>query len=137
MTSIATMPSTQRLSPGRTEPSRSGDGLPIATYSIFVASSYAGVIHTPPPPFFQASAYLAESAFSSAISRWRSLPSGVVFAHTPHQPPSSGEGIVYHVQTSAPVAPLKALTQPRMPYSPPDVPTITLSPTASGAMVNV
>src|SRR6266550_377479 len=117
------MPSTQRLSPGRTEPSRSGDGLPIATYSIFVASSYAGVIHTPPPPFFQASGYLAESAFSFAISRWRSLP--------------SGEGIVYHVQTSAPVAPLKAFTQPRMPYSPPDVPTITLSPTASGAMVNV
>src|SRR5947207_698521 len=61
------MLSVQRLSPGRIEPSRSGDGLPIATNSVLVASSYAGVIHIEPPPVFQASAYLAESAFSLAV----------------------------------------------------------------------
>src|SRR5437773_12119218 len=94
---MATIPSTQRLSPGRTEPSRSGDGLPIATNSVFVASSYAGVIHTEPPPVFQASAYLAESARSFAMSRFRSSPSGVVLGEGPDQPPSSREGSVYQV----------------------------------------
>src|SRR5438105_9629312 len=135
--SIATTDSVQRLSPGRIEPSRSGDGFPIATNSVFVASSYAGVIHTEPPPVFQASAYLAESARSFAMSRLRSSPSGVVLENGPHQPPSSGEGSVYHVHTGAPLAAFKAFTQPRMPYSAPEVPMITLSPITSGAMVSV
>src|SRR5437879_12243518 len=134
---MATMPSVQRLSPGRTEPSRSGDGLPTATYSVFVASSYAGVIHTPPPPFCHASAYLAESVFSFAMSRWRSLPSGVVLARVTHQPPSSGEGIEYHVQASAPVAPLRAFTQPRIPYSHPDGPRFSWFQLPSDPMATV
>src|SRR5690349_5742995 len=108
--SSATIDSVQRLSPGRTEPSRSGDGLPIATYRVFVTSSYAGVIHTEPPPVFQASAYLAESACSFARSRFRSSPSGVALDQGPHQPPSSGAGSVYQVQTSWPLAALNAFT---------------------------
>src|SRR6059058_4747195 len=83
--SIAAIDSVQRLSPGRIEPSRSGDGLPIATNSVLLASSYAGVIHIEPPPCCQASAYLAESAFSWARSRFRSSPSGVVLEKGPHQ----------------------------------------------------
>src|SRR5205807_2028683 len=81
-----------------------------ATNSVLVASSYAGVIHIEPPPVFQASAYLAESAFSLAMSRFRSSPSQVVFDHLPHQPPCCGSGSVYQVQTSAPVAALNAFT---------------------------
>src|SRR2546430_5778760 len=104
------MLSVHRLSPGRIEPSRSGDGLPMATNSVLVASSEAGVIHSEPPPVFQASAYLAESAFSFAMSRFRSSPSGVVLDQGPHQPPSSGDGRVCHVQTGAPVAALNAFT---------------------------
>src|SRR5213079_576361 len=91
--SMATTDSVQRLSPGRIEPSRSGDGLPIATNSVF-----------------QASSYLAESARSLAMSRFRSSPSGVVLEKGPHQPPSSGEGSVYHVHTGAPVVALKDFT---------------------------
>src|SRR6059058_3954634 len=108
--SIATIDSVQRLSPGRIEPSRSGDGFPIATNSVLVASSYAGVIHIEPPPVFQASAYLAESAFSLAMSRFRSSPSPVVFDHLPHQPPCCGSGSEYQVQTGAPLAAVKAFT---------------------------
>src|SRR5213083_3524380 len=108
--SMATTDSVQRLSPGRIEPSRSGDGLPIATNSVFVASSYAGVIHIEPPPVFQASAYLAESAFSLAMSRFRSSPSPVVFDHLPHQPPCCGSGSEYQVQTGAPFAAMNAFT---------------------------
>src|SRR5437879_2414128 len=113
----------------------SGDGLPIATNSVLVASSYAGVIHIEPPPVFQASAYLAESAFSLAMSRFRSSPSQVVLDHLPHQPPCCGSGSVYQVQTSAPVAALNAFTWPRMPYSAPEVPMITLSAMTGGAFV--
>src|SRR5437899_9828073 len=104
------MLSVHKLSPGRIEPSRSGDGLPIATNRVLVSASYAGVIHIEPPPVFQASAYLAESAFSLAMSRFRSSPSGVVLENGPHQPPSSGAGNVYHVHTGAPLAALKAFT---------------------------
>src|SRR5207248_9961832 len=108
--SIATIVSVQRLTPGRLEPSRSGDGLPIATNTVVVASSYAGVIHIEPPPVFQASAYFAESAFSLAMSRFRSSPSPVVFDHLPHQPPCCGSGSEYQVQTAAPLAASKAFT---------------------------
>src|SRR5207245_2388956 len=135
--SIATIDSVHRLSPGRMEPSRSGEGLPIATNSVLLASSYAGVIHTEPPPVFQASAYLAESARSFAMSRFRSSPSGVVLENGPHQPPSSGAGNVYHVHTGAPLAALKPFTWRRMRYSGPEVPMLTLSPITSGAMVSV
>src|SRR2546426_463426 len=133
----ATTLSVHRLSPGRIPPSRSGDGLPIATNSVLVASSYAGAIHIEPPPCCQASAYLAESAFSLAISRCRSSPSQVVLDHLPHQPPCCGSGSVYQVQTGAPLAALYAFTKPRMPYSAPEVPMMTLSPTTSGAIVSV
>src|SRR5215471_6959791 len=91
----------------------------------------------PPPPYCQESAYFAESAFSAATSRCKSAPSGVVLDHAPHHPPSCGDGIVYQVHTREPVVPLNALRKPRMPYSPPDVPMITLSPTTSGAIVSV
>src|SRR5258705_5043433 len=104
---------------------------------MLVAGSSAGVIHIEPPPCCHASAFFAESAFSLAMSRCRSLPSFVVLDHLPHHPPSAGDGIVYQVHTSAPVAPLYAFTKPRMPYSAPDVPMITLLPIASGAMVSV
>src|SRR5205809_6259966 len=126
--SIAAIDSVKRWTPGRIEPSRSGDGLPIATNSVLLASSYAGVIHMEPPPCCHASAYLAESALSLARSRFRSSPSGVVLEKGPHQPPSWGDGMVYQVHTSAPLAALKAFTYPRMPYSAPEVPMITLSP---------
>src|SRR5947207_8386167 len=104
------MLSVHRLSRGPIEPSRSGDGLPMATNSVLVASSYAGVIHIEPPPVFQASAYLAESAFSLAMSRFKSSPSPVVFDHLPHQPPCCASGHVYQVQTGAPLAALNAFT---------------------------
>src|SRR3989442_14547471 len=67
--------------------------------------------------------------------RLRLSPSGVVRDHRPHQPPSCGEGIVYQVHISAPVATLYARTNPRMPYSAPEVPMMTLSSITSGAMV--
>src|SRR2546427_4019639 len=117
---MATTLSVHRLSPGRIPPSRSGDGLPIATNSVLVASPYAGVIHIEPPPCCQASAYLAESAFSLAISRCRSSPSQVVLDHLPHQPPCTGSGSVYQVQAGVPLAALYAFTKPRMPYSAPE-----------------
>src|SRR5437879_13354029 len=135
--SMAAIDSVQRLSPGRIEPSRSGDGFPIATNNVWLESSYAGVIHIEPPPCCQASAYLAESACSFAMSRCRSSPSGVVLDQAPHQPPLVGSGIVYHVHTAMPVMALNAFTNPRMPYTAPDVPMTTLLPTMSGAMVSV
>src|SRR5438552_18741557 len=104
------MLSVTELSPGGMEPSRSGDGLPIATNRISVSASYSGVIHVEPPSVFQASAYLAESAFSLAMSRFRSSPSQVVFDHLPHQPPCCGSGSEYQVQTGAPLAAVKAFT---------------------------
>src|SRR5437762_2079275 len=61
-------------------------------------------------PVFPASAYFAESAFSLAMSRFRSSPSGVVLENGPHQPPSSGDGSVYHVHPGAPVVALKDFT---------------------------
>ena len=45
---------------------------PTLTKIALSSLSYAGVVHTPPPPTFQASAYLPLSAFSLAMSRWRS-----------------------------------------------------------------
>src|SRR5512134_2336719 len=106
--------------------------------------SYAGVIHTPPPPRVQASAYLALSPFSLATSRLRLAPSGVSPGQVPHQPFGAlsskvgspwGAGIEYQRHTCSPVPALYAVTWPRMPYSPPDTPTMTLSPTMSGAWV--
>ncbi len=118
--------------------------MPILMYIIFVAGSYAGVIHMDPPPCIHASAYFAESAFSLAMSRFRFVPSGVVSDQRPNQPltpPSSarafGAGIVYHVHINAPVPALYAFTNPRMPYSAPDTPMITLSSMARGAIVSV
>src|SRR4026209_2741858 len=89
---METMASVYRLSPGRMLPSRSGEGLPTLTKIALSSLSYAGVVHTPPPPTFQASAYLALSAvslalsaFSWAISGWMSL-SSALGAQVPHQP---------------------------------------------------
>src|SRR5436190_18853335 len=83
---MATMQSVYRLSPGRTLPSRSGDGLPTVTKIVFDSLSYEGLVHTPPPPVFQASANLALSPFSLATSRCRSAPSAVLGAHVPNHP---------------------------------------------------
>src|SRR5207302_5177022 len=91
--SIAAIDSVQRLSPGRIEPSRSGDGLPVATNSVLPASSYAGGIHIEPPPCRHAPAYVAESAFSGARARLRSSPLGVVLEKGPHQPASLRAGV--------------------------------------------
>src|SRR4051812_38807988 len=110
------------------------------------SGSYAGVIHTPPPPVFQASAYLALSPFSLATSRCRSAPSGVVFVQAPNQPLGAfssnvgsplGAGIEYQRHTCLPSTALNAVRWPRMPYSPPDTPTITLLPMTSGACVRL
>ena len=77
--------------------------------------SYAGVIHTPPPPVFQPSAYLALSAFSLAMSRCRSAPSGVLGTQVPHQPLGAlsskvgsplGAGIEYQRHACSPVTAL-------------------------------
>ena len=93
-------------------PSRSGDGLPTVTKMVFDSLSYDGVVHTPPPPVFQASAYLALSAFSLATSRCRSAPSGVLVAQVPNQPLGAlsskvgsplGAGIEYQRHTWSPV----------------------------------
>src|SRR6185437_13845829 len=126
--SIATMASVKRLSPGRAVPSKSGDGLPTVTKMVLDALSYAGVVHTPPPPRCHASAYLALSAFSFAMSRWRSAFSALV-AQVPHHPlvatgSSPGAGIEYQRHTCLPVAMLYAVRWPRMPYAPPDTPAI-------------
>src|SRR5512133_3692166 len=92
-------------------PSRSGDGLPTARKMLLLSLSYAGVIHTPPPPVFQASAYLALSAFSFVTSRWRSA-SSAFGAQVPNQPFGAlsskvesplGAGIEYQRQTWSPV----------------------------------
>src|SRR5690606_16657869 len=108
------------------------------------ALSYAGVIHTPPPPRCQASAYLALSAFSAATLRLRLAPSGLWVGQVPHQPFGAigskvgspfGAGIENQRHTCSPLTALYAVTWPRMPYSPPDTPTITLSPMTSGAWV--
>src|SRR5207244_54280 len=69
-----------------------------------------GLTHADRPPVCQASAYFPASAFSFARSRFRSSPSGVVLENGPHQPPSSGDGSVYQVQTSCPLAALNAFT---------------------------
>ncbi len=47
--SIATIESVYRLSPGRSVPYRSGEGLPATKNTVLVLRSTAGVIHTPPP----------------------------------------------------------------------------------------
>src|ERR1044071_6585365 len=109
---MATTQSVYRLSPGRTLPSRSGDGLPTATKIVLLALSEAGVIHTPPPPVFQASANLALSPFSLVTSRWRSAPSAVLVGQVPNQPLGAlsskvesplGAGIEYQRHTGSPV----------------------------------
>jgi hypothetical protein len=45
--------------------------------------------------------------------------------------------VVWKVHSSSPVATSKALTKPRMPYSPPLVPISTLLLTTVGAMVSL
>src|SRR4029079_10500766 len=60
---------------------------------------------------------------------------GVVFAQRPHHPPSSGDGIAYQRQSRRPVRTSYAVTLPRVGNSPPDVPTMTRSPTTMGAIV--
>src|SRR6185437_16052563 len=104
--SIATMASVKRLSPGRAVPSKSGDGLPTVTKMVLDALSYAGVVHTPPPPRCHASAYFA-------MSRWRSAFSALV-AQVPHHPlvatgSSPGAGIEYQRHTCLPVVMLYAV----------------------------
>src|SRR6478752_4673236 len=92
-------------------PSRSGEGLPTETKMVFRSLSYAGVVHTPPPPRCQASAYLPLSAFSLAISRCRSA-SSALGAQVPHQPLGAlsskvasplGAGIEYQRHTCSPL----------------------------------
>jgi hypothetical protein len=51
-------------------------------------------------------------------------------------PGSPGPGTVLKRQTSFPVFASYAAMKPRMPYSPPAGPMITLSFTTSGAIVN-
>ena len=51
-------------------------------------------------------------------------------------PASPGPGIVEKRHASLPVRASNAATKPRMPYSPPPTPTMTLSLTASGARVS-
>src|SRR5215204_392800 len=92
-------------------PSRSGEGLPTETKIELSSLSYAGVVQTPPPPTFQASAYFALSAFSLAMSRCRSCASAFG-AQVPHQPLGAfsskvgsplGAGIEYQRQTCSPL----------------------------------
>src|SRR5712691_8739802 len=107
---MATMQSVYRLSPGRTLPSRSGDGLPTETKMVFKSLSYAGVVQTPPPPVFQLSANLPLSPFSLARSRCRSA-SSAFGAQVPNQPLGAlsskvgsplGAGIEYQRHTCSP-----------------------------------
>ena len=142
--SIATSESDQRLSPGRTLPSRSGDGLPVVANTQPRSASTAGVIQGPAPPRFQESAYfpVAIAAFSAAMSRLSGLISSAFSRKAPSQPlipsgaASSGEGMVCQRQASLPSATLKAATKPRMPYSPPEMPIRSLSWNTVGACVN-
>src|SRR6478735_7380599 len=119
------------------EPSRSGDGLPTARKIRFRSLSYDGVIQTPPPPRCQASAFLALSDRSCVMLRCRSLPAGVVVTHLPHHPFGAigskvgspcGAGMLYQRHICRPVAASYAVTCPRIPYSPPETPTITMFP---------
>src|SRR6185312_8801091 len=134
LASTAMMQSEHRLSPGRTEPSRSGDGLPTAKNNRCDAGSYVGVIHTPPPPRCHASPYCAIAAFSASMLRCNGSPSLVVGVNFPSHPLSN---TVCADHSGWPLLLLCARTNPPMPYSPPEMPTITLSPTISGAIVSL
>src|SRR5439155_26435526 len=89
-------------------------------------------MHIEPPPRVQASLYLGNAAFSAAMFRCRSSPSGVVVAHFPSQPV---DGIAHQRHRGAPVTASYACTKPRIPYSAPEVPTITRFLYTSGASV--
>src|SRR5678816_3366598 len=79
---------------------------------VLLSGSYAGVIHTPPPPRVHASPFFALSAFSFETSRCRSAPSGVLATQPPHQPLGAfsskvgspfGAGMEYQRHTCLPV----------------------------------
>src|SRR5262252_19661 len=91
-----------RLSPGRRSPIH-GPALPVPQNVRFVSGSYVPVTQIGPPPVFHSSP----------------------FGHV-SLPGSPGAGTVYVFQISLPVSGSKAATNPRMPISPPEQPTITL-----------
>ena len=73
-----------------------------------------------------------DAAFSASMSRCMSRPVASLVAHTP----LDFSGMVSNVQSSLPSLALKALTKPRMPYSPPLVPISILPSTTVGAIVS-
>src|SRR5206468_1286562 len=92
---------------------QSGTGLPVPKYIRFRLGSYEPVTQLDPPPCSHTS-----------------LSAGHVSC-----PDSPGPGTVLKRHTSRPVFASKAAINPRMPYSPPAGPMITLSLTTSGAIV--
>src|SRR5678815_5772607 len=121
------------LSPGRSAPYRSGEGLPTTNQIVLFFRSTAGFIHTPPPSVWKNDESFANCAFSAAMSRCMSRPVASLTAQTPSWPFS---GIVLNVHSSLPSLASNALTKPRMPYSPPLVPIRILPLTATGAIVS-
>ena len=108
----ATTESEYKLSPSLTSPFQSGAGLPTPQYVRFRSGSYEPVTQIDPPPRFQES------------------PDHVSC------PGSPGPGIVLNRQSSSPVFGSMAAMKPRMPYSPPAEPRISLSFTTKGACVS-
>src|ERR687897_943284 len=115
-----------RLSPGRTLPSRSGEGLPVVKTTSPRSRSIAGACQTPPPPRSHAFACLALSAFSRAMFRFSRTPKGSVSLHCPHHPPSSGLEMISNLHTCAHVLAPNPRMNPQIHYSPPLPPARTL-----------
>src|SRR5262245_59759136 len=94
-------------------PFQSGAAFPAAQNSTSCSGSYEPVIQVGPPPYFHESPAQVSTPFS----------------------PSPGTVNVRHLRS--PVLTSYASTYPRTPYSPPAMPTITLSFTTSGATVEL
>src|SRR5712664_1327891 len=109
--SNASTQSVYRSSPGLGLPSKSGEGLLVPQYNRFSSGSNVPGIHVVPPPCLYKSPGQLDD------------------------PGSPGPGIVQNRHASFPVSASIAATNPRTPSSPPDVPTIILSLTTSGALV--
>src|SRR4051812_35201665 len=96
-----------RLSPSLESPFQSGDGLPVPQMIRFCSESYEPVTQVGPPPVFHDSPDHESCPFSP------------------------GPGIVQKRHRRLPVRASYASRNPRIPYSPPEMPVTTISFTIS------
>src|SRR5690242_15566546 len=119
--SNATTQSVYRLSPGRCEPSRSGQGFPVVRYIVLRAGSIAGVVQIPPPPCRQDSAYQLRASAAAVPCK---LPVSVLKRiEGPNQCCGS---VANQRQRTLPSCTESAIKEPRIPRSPPPTPTNTV-----------